>query len=217
MPRARFTTIERDVVLATAGIAPDKIAKELAKFARSEVRRVITAGEASPIYTKFVNGRRDADEDTVIPPGPILYDFSYWEPILKFTLDWLHKNSPVLTGRYQASHEVMLGSQFISADTQIAADEEPIIVNTTPYSRTIEVGHTITKMPEYIYQRCAAAVKQQFGKVVKVQATQVLIPGGYVLKGRFRRGHKKFSRTGLKKDTQAGARMTYPALKLRMI
>ena len=39
---------------------------------------------------------------------------------------------------------------------------------------------------------------------------------GMGLKGRFRRGYRQFARTKLRKDTQAGAQMTYPALVLNM-
>jgi hypothetical protein len=42
------------------------------------------------------------------------------------------------------------------------------------------------------------------------------LPGGYVLKGHFRRGIDQFARTKLRKDTQAGSQMTYPALVLSM-
>lgn len=212
--RSKLTFEDRDSVLSQRGsnlISP----RELAAFARSERDKAISAGEASSIFETFVNGNRGANEDTVRLPGPIVYEFSYWQPVIEFALAWLKKESPVLTGRYQASHRVMIGSQFISADTPIAADEEVIIVNTQPYSRKIEVGHTKFSMPDYIYERCSQAVKRQFGRGLQVFATQVLIPGGYILRGRFRRGVKQFARTKLQKDTQAGARMTYPAMKMR--
>ena len=214
--KARFELVEKNSVLATAGLASGQIAKELARFARSELADAITNGEASPVYDKFVNGREGAEEETVVPPGPILYVFSYWQPIIEFALQYLRKRSPVKTGRYQSSHQVMIGSQFIAPDTQIGADEEVTIVDTQPYSRKIEVGHMVMSVPDGVYEDAAKDVRRQYGIAVNVGVRQIFLPNGYILKGVFRRGYKQFARTKLKKDTQAGARMTYPALILTM-
>ena len=216
MARNRFEMTDRDVRLATADISPENIGKELARFARSELSEAIINGEASPTYDKFVNGREGAEEETVVPPGPILYVFSYWEPIIEFALAYLNKRSPVLTGRYQGSHVVMIGSQVVSPSTQISSDEEVIIVNTQPYSRKIEVGHMRMSMPDGVYEDARAAVQRQFGRALQVRVKQILLPNGYILKGRFTKGYKKFARTKLKRDTEAGARMTYPALVMTM-
>ncbi len=213
---ARFRTFDKDIQLATAGIAPAAIQKELAKFARDALFDAITSGEGSPVYDTYVNGRHGASEDTVVVPGPILYVFSWWEPIIKFALAELEKRSPVLTGRYQGSHAVMIGSQFVRPDTQIGAGAEETIVNTPPYSRKIEVGFMKMSVPDGVYQDIRRKVQSQFGAAVRVDYRMVYIPNGYILKGRFRRGHKEKARTKLQKDTQAGARMSYPALVLRM-
>ncbi len=216
MARTKFRLEDRDLRLAIDGISPDNIAKELAKFARAELANAITADEASPIYDKFINGRKGAEEETVVPPGPIVYVFSYWEPIIKFALAWLEKNSPVRTGRYQSSHRVMLGSQFVSPQTQIGADEAITIVDTQPYSRKIEVGHMVMSVPDGLYRRCQAAVSTQFGRAVEVRFKMIYLPNGYILKGRFTKGVKKYARRKLQKDTQPGARMTYPSIEMRM-
>lgn len=212
----RIVMTARDVQLATASIAPENIAKELARFARSSLRDVIAANEASPIYDTYVNGRIGADEDSVVPPGPILYEFSYWEPIIKFALAYLAKRSPVKTGRYQSSHIVMLGSQVISPDTQISAGEEVTIVDTQPYARKIEVGHMLMSVPDGVYQDARREVGRQFSGQVKVDFRMVSLPNGYILKGRFSKGRKTYARKGLQKDTVAGQRMTYPALIMNM-
>lgn len=216
MARSRFELTDRDIQLATESISPGNIAKELARFARDEVQKAILSGEASPIYDKFVNGRAGIEEEQVVPPGPILYVFSYWQPIIDFALQELSKRSPVLTGRYQRSHLVMIGSQVVSPDTQISSDEEVTIVNTQPYARKIEVGHMRMSVEDGVYKDIGARVQRQFGASIKVRVRQVLIPNGYILKGRFTRGWKEKARTKLQRDTIAGARMTYPAMILSM-
>ncbi len=214
MARNRFEMTDRDVRLATADISPENIGKELARFARSELSEAIINGEASPTYDKFVNGREGAEEETVVPPGPILYVFSYWEPIIEFALAYLERESPIKTGRYKASHQIMIGSQFISPSTPISSGEVVKIVATTPYARKIEVGHMQMTVPHLIYQRAGKEIARQFGKSIRVRVSQTLIPGGYVLKGVFSRGVQKFSRTKLQKDTMAGQPMRYPTIIL---
>jgi hypothetical protein len=214
--KSRMVLTHRDVELATAGISPENINKELARFARSELANVIASGEASTIYTKYVNGREGAEEETVQAPGPVLYDFSYWEPIIKFALAALAERSPVLTGAYQSTHRVMLGSQFIDPTAPIAAGETVTIVNTQPYSRKIEVGFMQMRVPDGVYQDVMRKVRSQFGRAVSVTFKMILIPNGYILKGRFSRGYKPGARTKLARDTQAGARMTYPAIQMEM-
>ena len=213
---ARFETFARDLQLATADLAPEAISRELARFARSSLADVIAAGEASTIYTKYVNGREGADEETVVPPGPIVYDFSYWQPILAFTLAELEKRSPRQSGSYIASHVVMVGSQVMRPDAEIAAGEEVSVVATVPYARKIESGFQKVSTGEAVFQDVRRKVQSQFGRAVDVKFRMVYIPNGYILKGRFRRGRKEFSRKKLQRDTQAGARMTYPAIVMNM-
>lgn len=213
---AKFQTFDKDLQLATAGIMPDQIRPELARFARRSVAEVIANKQASSSYEKYVSGRRGAEEETVSDPLVIYYEFSYWQEIIAFALDFLKRRSPVRTGRYQAKHEVMLGSQFIAPDVDIAPDEEVTIVNTQAYARKIEVGFMKMSVERGVYQDARKAVMGKFGQVIDVRFQMVTIPGGYVLKGRFRRGFRKYARTGLKKDTAAGAIMTYPALVMRM-
>lgn len=213
---ARFEAFARDLQLATADLAPEAISRELARFARSSLADVVAAGEASTIYTKYVNGREGAEEETVVPPGPIVYDFSYWQPILAFTLAELEKRSPRKTGAYIASHVVMVGSQAIRPDAQIAAGEEVSVVATVPYARKIESGFQRVSTGDAVFQDVRRKVQSQFGRAVDVKFRMVYIPNGYILKGHFRRGYKEFARRKLQSDTQAGARMTYPAIVMNM-
>lgn len=217
MARAsRFETFDRDIQIATAGLSPEAISAELARVAISERDRAIRLGEASPVYDTFVNGVRGAPEASVMAPGPIVYVFSYWQPIIEFTLAFLRKRSPVLSGRYAASHMVMVGGQVMRPDAPISADEEVTIVSDQPYSRKIEVGHMMMSVPRGVYDDAARQVQRRFGAVISVYDTQILLPNGYILKGVFRKGYRPGARTGLRKDTRAGARMTYPALIMKL-
>lgn len=216
MARRGVEMATRDIALATAGLEPDAIARELADLARRSLADVIASGEASPIYDRWVNGRKDADESAVVPPGPIVYVFSYWEPIIAFALDFLRRRSPVKTGRYQSSHIVMVGGQAMRPDAQIGGDEDVTIVDTQPYARKIEVGHMRMSVPDGVYQDARRAVSAKFRGMVRVEFRMIHLPGGYILKGVFRRGHKPKARTRIQRDTRAGERVTYPAIIMSM-
>jgi hypothetical protein len=71
-------------------------------------------------------------------------------------------------------------------------------------------------VPDGVYLDITRKVQSQFGRMVKVRFRMILIPNGYILKGRFSRGYKPGARRKLAKDTQAGARMTYPAMVMSM-
>ena len=219
MANSKFQTFAKDIQLATAGISPEAVSAELARFAKRERDGFIRRGEASGNYDTFVNGVRGAAEETVRAPGPILYVFSYWEPILAFARDYLARRSPRLSGDYVDSQVVMVGSQVLQPGAPIAADEEVMLVPTVPYARKIEMGFMQMSVPRFVIYDAAEAIAIKFGGTkgpLKVSMRMVNLPNGYVLKGVFRRGFRKHARTDLKRDTRAGARMTYPAIVMWM-
>lgn len=213
---ARIQTFAKDLQLATAGIAPEQIAAQLAAFARSELAKSISDGEGSERYDRYVNGNLGAEEETVIPPGPILYVFRWWQEIVEFALQTLVERSPDKSGTYKQSWFVMTPGGRVKSFDEIPLNSDVILCNSQPYSRKIDVGHMRMSVPPGVVEDARKAVLSRFGNFVTAKRTMIPLPGGYVLKGRFRRGYKQFARTKLRKDTQAGAQMTYPALVLSM-
>lgn len=213
---ARLQSLQKDLQLAVADIAPEKIAAQLAAFARSELRNAIADGEGSPIYDKFINGREGAEEESVVPPGPILYVFSWWDDIVKYALQYLVERSPEKSGRYKSSWQVMVNGQVVADPKTIPIQSVVTIINTQPYSRKIDVGHMQMSVPPFVVEDARTKVMSIFGNIITAKRIMISIPGGYVLKGRFRRGIRKHARRKLRADTQAGAPMTYPALQMQM-
>lgn len=223
MARIPFQTFPKDLQLATAGIAPQNIARELAKFAIDSVNAEIRAGTGSPRYDKWVNGRAGADEYTVVPPGPIVYDFHWWNEIIEEAINILKRRSPVRSGRYSYSFAVMVDGVFLNQGTgkyadysKIPIEAEVMIVNTQPYARKIEVGFMKMSVPDGVVEDGLIILRRRFGNFIDAKMRMVMLPNGYTLKGVFRRGIKPFSRTKLRRDTMAGAKMTYPAILMTM-
>lgn len=212
----RIQTFERDLRLATADIAPEKIAAELAKFARQSLSEAIQSGEGSERYEKYVNGRLGAQEETVAPPGPILYVFHWWREIIEFALQTAVERSPEKSGDYKKSWFIMTPGGVVKSFDEIPINSTVILTNNQPYARKIDVGHMRMSVPPGIIEDVRKAVMSRFGNFVTAKRTMIPLPGGYVLKGRFRRGYRPFARTKLRPDTAAGAQMTYPALVLSM-
>lgn len=213
---ARFETFARDIAVATEGLSPKAINAELARVARAELASAISSGQGSAIYERYVNGRPNAPEESVEAPGPILYVFSWWPEIIEFAIEFLQRRSPVRSGRFRDSWFVMVNEARFDNINSIPINATVLIVNDRPYARKIEVGHMRMSVPHGVAEDARLAVRRQYGKVVDIRKTMVELRGGYVLKGHFRRGHREFARRKIRPDTQAGAKMTYPAISLQM-
>lgn len=226
---ARIESYEKQVALATAGIAPQNLARELALFAKAELAKTIADGTGSPRYDRYVNGALGANEFTVVPPGPIIYDFHWWEDIIEYAIDVLRARSPATSGEpargpfptksgsYRDSWFPMLNGVIVTDYAAIPIDATVIITNNQPYARKIEVGHSSFSVSPGVVEDSTMRFRQRFGNLVQAKATMVALPGGYTLKGIFRRGIREQSRSKLRKDTMAGSQMTYPAMTLKMI
>ncbi len=96
---AGFEAFDRELRIATAGLSREAISKELARFARAELAKAISAG-ASPQYEIFVNGRPGLVEENVIAPGPIVYEFTNWPLLINAALAELKARAPRASGRF---------------------------------------------------------------------------------------------------------------------
>jgi hypothetical protein len=131
---------DRELKLATADLEPAAIKVALAAFARESLAELISSGQASPRYDRYVNGRLGAAEETVELPGPIIYEFSLWEPVITFALDALQKASPRKSGRFAASFIVLANQKVVTDYDSIGPEDEVIITNFQPYIRKVEGG-----------------------------------------------------------------------------
>lgn len=220
--RALFFDFGKAIALTTKDVTPEALKARFAKFAIETRDGYISRGEASPNYDTFVNGRKGAPETSVTLPGPIVYRFSYWRPIIGFAIDRLIEGSPVGVGRRAGTHyrdqwKVLSNGEYFPQDKwgDIPIENDVVIVNTKPYHRKIETGFQTTKGYQLLI-RTRRAVMARFSEIMSVRYVHVTIPDPYVLKGHFRRGVRAKARTKLRLDTQRGSEMKYPAIVLTM-
>lgn len=159
---AGFDAFDREIRIATAGLEAEEISKELARYARAELAKAISAG-ASPQYGQYVNGRQGAPEESVVPPGPIVYEFTNWPLIINAALAELQKRAPRKSGRFASSFIVIVNGRAVATDfTKIEPGAEIIITNFQPTVRKAEVGYL--GIPENrLFDGAKNAMSRRFG------------------------------------------------------
>lgn len=177
-----------------------------AKVVKGQIAR---AGIA-PGSKMLVDGEAGRPLERVkIPGGIVRIDYDYrWEAALRLR-EILQRNSPVESGEYRASHVILIDGQEVTpgrTSPTLAPRAELIVVNTTPYSRRLEVGTKRAGRPfvidvePRIYERSAREAKATLGKLARFRPTYIRLAGGYRLKETNGR------------NQQAGSEITYPAV-----
>lgn len=198
---ARPQAFDRELRLAGAGLAPDVLQKQLAAFAKQELAKVQSSGEAPQHYVRAVNGRIGAPEESVELPGPIIYSFNVLPKVAEYALAFAKARSPVLSGRFKRSWFAMVNGRLFTDFDSIPLDAELIITNDQPYSRKIEVGAMRMRVPPGVVEDTRQAVMRRFGNIVTAQKRFIPLSGAYVLR-----------REGQRKDRTSGRQLLYPAL-----
>lgn len=199
-----------------ANLSPEQASKVLAVIARQRRDALIASGQAAPTYTTFVDGQLNVPEEQVRADGVILYKFNQLPGAVLFGMGFVLAASPVEEGVFRRSWFVAVNNRAWTAPlNEIPPDAEVTITNPTDYARKIEVGHTQMRVPHGICQHAAQAIGSKFPSL-QAETRFIDIPaemgGGYVLRGRFRKGVRPHARTSLRRDTREGEPMTYPAV-----
>jgi hypothetical protein len=171
---ARFDTRAISILVAK-DVEPAARSKILANAARTGVAELISTGGASPKYTRFVDGTKDAVEDSVRPDGAILYQFGYLGEIVVFAVAFLQARSPVRSGAYRKSFVVSINGRPIPAASvnpaNVPHDAEVFVFNVAPYARKVDVqlvgGRPLRfKVPPGLFEDAAKAVNSRFGNAM---------------------------------------------------
>lgn len=209
----RIEHFARDIRVATAGLEPDAINAELARFARAELAGAIGRGEASETYERYVNGREGVSEDAVQAPGPILYRFAWWDEILTSAISELARRSPRRTGRFVSSFVAIAGGRLVTDMADLDGAAEVIVTNAQPYVRRIDSG--AQGLHARLFAGAVAALKRQYGAsgAFRFEVRYLNIPPGIhrLIPYRLRRSH------GRRRDRRAGMPITYPAIVMNRV
>lgn len=231
----KFEFFDRAITVATEGLSQEAISAALAKMAKEELGKAIQSGEGSRFYERYVNRVKDAPEESVSAPGPIVYDFVWWQAVINEALAGLKEYSPRKSGRYQDSFIVLADQRPVTNFDDISADAEIIITNVQPYTRKIQVGAMKMSVPPRLFERARQRMFRRFGQsFISVQVKFLNLPTGlhslvpYILTGHqrtiaakavARSSAHRAGRTTLarRKDTEAGKPLTYPSLVINLV
>ncbi|CAA2142749.1 hypothetical protein [Hyphomicrobium sp. ghe19] len=203
-------TFARDIKIATQDLSPEAVAASLAGMAKEALAEAVASGEGSPVYERYVNGVRGAAEETVIPPGPIIYVFLHWPTIIATALEELRKRVPVRSGRYARGFIVLANGRIVQRYDEIDGEAEVLIFNVEPYTRKMEVGANKTGARHF--EKARGAVQRQFKNVARCEVSYLDIQTGVApgVPWILRRN------AGRRKDRRSGMPISYPALVINL-
>ena len=222
----KYAPVHEQVQIAI-GRTREQVRLNTIAYAKAENDRIMNASPRPSGETITVDGIVGASIDSVKIGGEI--DFKYWrgDDIAQFALQTLRDLSPVGSDRdphpglYRDSHILYLNGNPVADGSDWKPGDDFYIMNLVPYARKIEVGFYVMHVPgtDHVYQQAQQLVNNElrsrggnFGSVTFEMRSGG--DAGATLAGVFSKGVGPSARTGIRKDTAAGASLTYPALVL---
>ena len=187
----------RQIFKIAAQATTEETRQLLIATAKREHGKIMTAEPRPQRFTRFVDGRQGAAEETVTASGRIRYVYDRLDEVVQFALETLFDFSPVLSGEYRKSHLLFVNG-VAARNLENYSGGEIVLTNVLPYSRKIELGVMNMRVngSDQVYLRAANLVASRYGNVARVEFTyRGAVAGGAI---------------GGKKGNQANLR--YPAL-----
>lgn len=174
----RIEPLTRQIAVFLKDIqSPQAKSARLAQVARdgiADIRKsnaAISGGRDLPPEVT-VDGRRDAPLESVRPDGMIVAQFDPLRNVLEWIGEALVQASPVLTGKYQRSHVLLVDGVEHDPVAEIPAGNLYRFVNRQPYASVIEprgpAPGQSPQAPEGVYMAVAAVAQKRFGGVAKI-------------------------------------------------
>ena len=108
--------IRRIVTVEWPKEAQDDAKALLIRVAREGHARIMAEGAAQglqPYWEAYANTPGNTNLESVILPGPIVYNYRYLLDLIRFALDELRRQSPEMSGNYKRSHTVFVNDQSV--------------------------------------------------------------------------------------------------------
>lgn len=196
---------------------------EVAKATNETIlKEQVARSGIKPDVEVYVNRPGNTNLESVVLPGPIVYNYRYRRELVVKALLALVKLSPVDSGDYRDSHTLFVnGSAALGPIPDLKPTDELLIANTVPYARRIEIGRTrsgrpfVRQVPNRIYETAARQLQADYKNLARVRFTFVGLPGGYQAKGKLAGTYGTPDKRGIvhqrKRHAVTGA-LRYPAL-----
>lgn len=158
----------------------------LVDTAKREHARIMNTDPRPTKFTRTVDGRKGASEETVKPDGIIVYDYPRMNELIMVAMQTLFDLSPVLSGDYRNAHTIYVGGDPVSNLADWDGSSEVVILNHVAYARKIELGKMRMRVPgtDHVYEQAEYILQQRYGNVARITFTYRGIAGGYITKGK---------------------------------
>ncbi|MHA6731753.1 hypothetical protein [Devosia sp. A369] len=173
---------QRLFVLA-AQATREETQKQLAALGKREHAKVMKDDPRPSRFIRTVDGVRGAREEQVRADGTIIYVYPRLDEVVQAALDTLFDLSPVLSGAYRMNHRLFVNSVEARNLADWDGQGDIIISNSMPYSRKIELGKMVMRVPgsDHIYEQAEFTLQQRFGNQARIFFTYRGLMGGSVL------------------------------------
>lgn len=180
----------------------------LVRTAKAEHAAIMRKQPVPQGFTRIVDGRVGAAEESVRADGVIVYQYRRLDEIVQFAMETLFDLSPVLSGEYRRSHVILIDGIAQPDLKSWSQGSEISISNPLPYSRKIEVGKMTMRVPgtSKVYQQAQRIVAGRFGNVVTVRFTYRSMLGNV---------ERQIRAATAKAREQERASLRFPALVIR--
>lgn len=182
--RVTAATLRADLSRPEQKAAAALLARQGIDEAKEINRRVL--GRIPP-YVTTVDGRQGAALESVNPDGgQIITEFELIGEVLAWVAAELVARSPVLSGRYRASHTLFADGVEVDAFAVVPLAEEFVFLSPLVYARRLEIGKTksgrnfLVSVPNRIYERTAEDARRRFGNVARVRFSYRAAIGGAI-------------------------------------
>jgi hypothetical protein len=190
--------------------ATDAITRQtMVRVAEGEKARVIAdatarSGGLPPLYRQVVNGSENTDLSAVTADGTIVFGWNYTREIVRDTVTALVMRSPIVTGQYIESIEVMADGTAVgrgrdgthNLDGITLSTKVVTVVVTAAYARRLEVGRRAPKdrrgrntgspfvlqVKPHIVEETTTVARRLWGNLAEFEYNYVNITDPYVLK-----------------------------------
>jgi hypothetical protein len=160
--------------------------RTLVAVAKRKHNEVMNTDPRPARFTRTVDGRKGAVEETVKPDGIIVYDYPRMHEIVMVAMNTLFELSPVLSGEYRTAHTIYVNGNPVSNLQDWDGTSEVVILNHVPYARKIELGKMRMRVPgtDHVYEQAEYLLNQRYSNVARIRFSFRGIAGGYIAKGK---------------------------------
>jgi hypothetical protein len=169
--------------LGQRAVAPAMLSVLVAEFARAAFAEIDGANRAALGHTIpvriLVDGRDATLESVNARHGVIEFEWQTLDDPLTWIWQALKDHSPVRSGRYRNSHQLMADGNEVAPGGVIPQATQYVFVNEQPYAHKIEIGTTesgrafVIQVPNRIYERVAKDAGARFETVANISFAEI--------------------------------------------